>query len=42
MEKPNYVASERVTCIACGLPGAVAFVTLVSFPCFPLYVAVAV
>jgi hypothetical protein len=40
MEKPNYLSSEKVTCLACYLWGAM--VSLVSFPCVPIYVAAAV
>lgn len=40
MEKPSYVSAEIATCAACSLVGAV--VTLVSFPCVPLYAGVAV
>lgn len=40
MEKPTIVSAEKGTCIACGLVGSI--ISLVSFPCIPWYVAVAV
>lgn len=40
MRKPNYISSEKVECAACSF--LVTSVTLISFPCVPLYVAAAV
>lgn len=40
MLKPSYLNAEKAECVACGF--LVTSVSLISFPCVPLYVAAVV